>query len=436
MTFVNKHLCIRDESTELLYLDVKNLYGWALSQKLPCGEFSWIYEKEELNNLIRKLPNVDCECDEYGIVCEIDILIPNHLHKELDDMPIAPVMDKPPGSKVDKLLMTHNTKTHYVIHGRLLQLYMSLGCVVQKIHRAVKFRQDYIFQEYIDKNTEMRSKATSTFEKNYFKLKNNSIYGKSVEDPRKRINVRLCNNPRKFRTYTTKATFERSIIIDEELVIVLLGKEKLTLNKPVYIGQAVLDISKWLMYHYRYNVMKKYEREFEESSITLAAGDTDSFFLEVKNLSLKEKLLPAMIRDGILDTSNYPSDHLLYSEQYITKIGVFKDESAGRCTYKEWVFLRPKCYSLLTEEEPNSMRKAKGVQREVIKQQLNHQKYKHLLTDSSLRVVCKMARIASSNHQLYTIQQSKVALSAVDDKRHWFEDNTSVAYGHYIINQD
>ena len=225
-----------------------------------------------------------------------------------------------------------------------------LGVRVTKIHRAIKFHQDYVFKSYINSNTEKRAQATNDFTKSYYKLKNNSLYGKTVENIRKRKNLRLCNTPKKLITCTSKALFKRSEKITEDLVVATMIKETICLDRPVYIGQAVLDLSKLRMYKLQYTELERYRQIFN-CTIDVVAGDTDSFFLCCRDINLNNQLLPAMISDELLDTSNYPTTHPLHSKKFASQIGKFKDESGGGVRYVEWVFLRPNMYSMLTEQD-------------------------------------------------------------------------------------
>jgi DNA polymerase type B, organellar and viral/Recombination endonuclease VII len=437
MTFVNRHYACRNADTELLYIDINNLYGWALSQRLPARGFSWILEQDELNRIINSpLPD---ENAVFGLVLEVDISVPVEWHDRLSDLPPAPRSQVPTGSKAKKLLLTLEPKKNYVIHSALLKFYMeNLGVKVDCIHRAVKFSQEFIFKNYIDKNTSMRAQATEKFKKDYYKLKNNALYGKTVENLRKRKDVRLCNNRTSFVAQSSKPTYRRCIIIKENLVAAVLNKETICLDRPVYVGQAVLDLSKLRMYKLQYQELQKYREQYAGSSINIVAGDTDSFFLEVKGISLANQLLPQMRDDGLLDTSNYPVSSALYSRQFENKIGLFKDESGGIDAYKEWIFLRPKCYSMLSEDE-SSIHKAKGVTRGT---KLTHQQYADIFKSfhpdletppSPKRLRVEQRRIGSVNHEVFTSKYSKLALSITDDKRAWIGPNSSVPYGHYCI---
>ena len=425
MTFINKHRVTSRDDGELLYIDVNNLYGWSLSQKLPCSDFGWILNDDVLERLIYELPRMDVNSN-FGFIFEVDLITPSELHDKLDQLPPAPIFEMPPDSKVNKLLLHHKDKCNYVIHFRLLQCYILLGVKVSKVHRAIKFQQDHVFMSYIDSNTTKRALATNDFTKSYYKLKNNSLYGKTVENIRKRTNLRLCNTVKKLVTYSSKALFKRSIKITEDLVIATMFKEAICLNRPVYIGQAVLDLSKLRMYTLNYTELAKYRQEFN-CSIDIIAADTDSFFLCCRGVNLNSQLLPAMIKDELLDTSNYPSTHPLYSKKFAAQIGKFKDESGGVDKYSDWIFLRPKLYSLLTVND-NEFNKAKGV---IMKQaRLTHKRYLEVLNDTEPHYV-KQRRIGSTNHQLYSFESTRRALTSTDDKRLWIGSNQSVAYGHY-----
>ena len=424
MTFVNKHYAKTDETTQLLYIDINNLYGWALSQKLPYGEFRWVTNPGEIDLVMEMCKyGGDLNTDE-GYVLEVDIVIPPSIHDKLDQLPVAPETKVVPGSKIKKLLLTHDPKLNYVVHARLLQLYLTLGVEVSKVHRIVKFKQDTIFANYIDYNTKMRAASTTDFNKDFYKLKCNSLYGKTVENLMKRINLRICNNQKKLVTYASKAQFRRSTVIAKDLVAVLLGKDEIVLDRPSYIGQVVLDLSKLRMYQLQYQELQSYRVKFN-CEINIVAGDTDSFFLECKNVDLRQQLLPAMIADRLLDTSNYDAKDPLFSKDLKSVVGKFKDENEGGL-FKEWIFLRPKCYSLLKEE--GSKQKAKGV---ILKgSTISHESYRQVYERRSIQSIPQQ-RIGTKNHQLYTMRFTKRALQCYDDKRHWTGPNSSVAYGHY-----
>ena len=425
MTFINRHHVFANDDTELLYIDINSLYGWALGEKLPCGEFEWILDDAELTWLLFDCTDVTYDSD-IGYILEVDLFIPSELHEKLDDLPLAPVHECPPNSRVKKLLLTHKPKFNYVLHIKLLQIFLKLGAVATKVHRAVRFKQDNVFKSYIDTNTDKRSAATNEFHKDFFKLKSNSLFGKLIDNLKKRMNLRLCNSSRSLITYCSKASFRKSSKIVDDLIAVFLCKDVDCLVRPSYMCQAVLDFSKVRMYQLQYIDLQKYRNVFN-CTINIVAGDTDSFFLECKNVSLRTQLLPLMLSDGLLDTSNYSSDDPLYSSNLKSVAGKFKDEGKG-IEYSEWIFLMPKCYSL--KGGPKNIMKAKGIS---IKQcNIVHESFKRIYLENTIERLPQV-RIRSINHQLYTIESNKVALKCLDDKRYWLDENKSVAYGHYMI---
>ena len=150
-------------------------------------------------------------------------------------------------------------------------------------------------------------------------------------------------------------------------------KEMVELKRPIYIGQAVLDISKYLMYKLYYKDLLQHASDLN-GSIDILGGDTDSFFLHLTNISTST-YLERLKSANLLDKSNYPPLHALYSNNHTAEIGIFKDETRGSAI-QEWVHLRPKSYSFTTEDGHNEKR-SKGVQRYVVENHLSHPQYFH-----------------------------------------------------------
>jgi hypothetical protein len=177
---------------------------------------------------------------------------------------------------------TLNGKEKYVVHSRNLQLYIKLGLKVKKIHRAMQFNQLPWLAEYIGFNIKMRTVAKNDFEKNFFKLMNNSVFGKTMENPRKRLDVRLVSDEDKLKKLTSSPTFTSLKIFNEDLVavkkILILNKQVLIPNKPAHVGMCILELSKTLMYDFHYNYIKK---KYGDKS-KLLFTDTDGLMYEIK----------------------------------------------------------------------------------------------------------------------------------------------------------
>ena len=167
----NKHMPNYDdtkESTFIIYLDATNLYGSALSASLPTGKFQWVPITTDYN-----VP----DHADFGYILEVDLKYPKNIHDLHNDLPFCCENIEPPDSKQKKLLNTLDDKKNYIIHYVNLKQAVAYGLEVEKIHRILKFKQSQWLKPYIDFNTQMRTDATNDFEKNFFKLMNNSVYG-------------------------------------------------------------------------------------------------------------------------------------------------------------------------------------------------------------------------------------------------------------------
>ena len=425
-------------SKYIMYLDANNLYGWAMSQYLPTGGFKWLKQN--------KIENLDLgkyhEESKKGLILEVDLEYPNELHDIHNDYPLAPekvkvtenmlsnyckkIADKYNISTglVHKLIPTLSKKEKYVLHYRNLQLYINLGLKVSKVHRVLEFDQSPWLKQYIDYNTEKRKNAKNDFEKDFFKLMNNSVFGKTMENIRKRVDVRLVTDKKKLLKLTSKPTYVSSKIFNENLVAVHKIKETLTLNRPAYVGMCILDLSKTLMYDFHYNYIKsKYGKKAK-----LLFTDTDSLTYEIEAKDVYKDFFKDKDK---FDNSDYPEYSPFFYKENKKVIGKFKDEAAG-IPIIEFVGLRSKMYSYMKENQKGG-KTAKGIKKNIIKNNIMHDDYKETLFNNK-QMYHKMKTIRSENHQLGSYELNKVSLSCFDDKRYIHEDGiSSYAYGHKNI---
>ena len=215
----NKYMKTYNEkapSKYIMYLDANNLYGWAMSQYLPTGGFKWMTQKQIDNIDLAKYK----EDSNKGLILEVDLAYQSSLHNLHNDYPLAPEKIKVAKNMlseyakniakkynistglVHKLIPTLSNKKKYVLHYRNLQLYTDLGLKLTKVHRVLEFNQSPWLKEYIDFNTEKRANAKNAFEKDFFKLMNNSVFGKTMENIRKRVDVRLVTDEKKLLKMT------------------------------------------------------------------------------------------------------------------------------------------------------------------------------------------------------------------------------------------
>ena len=258
---------------------------------------------------------------------------------------------------VSKLINTLSEKKNYVLHYRNLQLYLSLGLKLKKIHRALEFSQSNWLEKYISFNTKMRSQAKNSFEKDFFKLMNNSVFGKTMENLRKRCNIKLVTDPQEMERLASRPTYISHKIFHENLVAVNSKLVKIRLDKPSYVGMSILELSKTLMYDFHYNhIQKKYPEA------RLLFTDTDSLTYHIKTEDVYRDFLADW---ELFDNSDYPQNSKFYFSENKKVIGKFKDETAG-VPIKDFLGLKSKMYSIFLDNDKNS-KKAKGVKKNVIK---------------------------------------------------------------------
>ena len=236
----------REPSRYLQYLDANNLYGWVMSQPLPTGGFKWVdVEPEEVKELSVR--------EDRGYLMEVDVLYTKELHDKHNDLPFMCGRMKIGG--VDKLVADLYYKKRYVIHIRALQQALDHGLVLERMHRTIEFKQCPWMKEYIAFNTKLRTAAKDDFETDFYKLMNNAVFGKTMENIHKHRNIKLANNETDYLRCIMKPNFKSGVLYGSNLMGCEMGKTILKMNKPVYIRQAILDFSKTIMYEFHYDYM-------------------------------------------------------------------------------------------------------------------------------------------------------------------------------------
>ena len=338
---------------------------------LPYDEFEWLSD-DEIDNI--DFNSVSAESD-IGYILEVDLVYPCELHKLHNDYPLAPEKlrvskdmlsdyclsiaekhDIKVGNDVAKLIPSLRDKRCYVLHYRTLLLYMSLGIIIKKIHRVLKFKQSDWLGSFVMFNTAKWMNAAYEFEKAFFKLIINSVYGKTMENVRKRVNVKLINNEKKYLKVVSRPSFVSQKILDKNLVAVHKIKPVLLLNKPIYVGFSILELRKMIMYDWHYNYFAK------KFNCSLLFTDTDSLVYEIKGI---DSVYDKVFKDKeLFDFSGYDKKSVYYDCANKKVIGKMKDEMSGKII-AEFVGLRSKMYSIVTVDDEELIR-AKGVNRELM----------------------------------------------------------------------
>ena len=415
-------------TSHIIYFDATNLYGNVMCEMLPFKDFKWVKNIETLD--YRNIP----DDSPIGYLIEADYEYPEELHDKHNDFPLLPKSEVPPGGGVNKkLLATLTNKTSYIAHHSICKLAEDLGLKITRVRRALQFQQCDWLKPYIMKNTKLRQQAVNTFESNFFKLLSNSIYGKSCENQKKRVNVKLVTTEKQFLKETAKVNFLDRTIISDNLIAVHLAKRRIKLDRPLYIGQCILDLAKKHMYNFHYNVMLP-----NFNNIVLCYTDTDSLIYYIITSEPLNETLKKLAK--YFDFSTYPKDHPLYNAhlpENTKKLGTFKDETAGRQIQEE-VGLKSKMYAFRFNSKAERAgkdvhMKAKGIQSIALKRQFLFDHYKQaLFEDKSFNTSFNVIR--SRNHKVFTEKITKQALSAHDDKRYVLADGIhTLAYGHYLL---
>ena len=276
-------------------------------------------------------------------------------------------------------------------------------------------------------NTEFRKKAKNDFEKNFYKLMNNSVFGKTMENLHNRVDIKIVrsNERDKIRKLVASPLYSRHVIFTNDLVGINMRKSRLLLNKPVYTGMTILDNSRILMNDFFYNHLKKQYGE----SCELLYTDTDSLLLEIKTEDVYKDI---KANENHYNTSDYPKEHPLHSNAKKKVLGKMKDECAGT-PISEIVCLRSKMYSILKADEKN-IKKEKGVKKSVVKKQIKHEQYKETLFGTQ-QLWHGMKILRNEGHEIYGMHVNKISLSPFDSKR-WIADDgvNTKAFGYTSAN--
>ena len=271
-------------------------------------------------------------------------------------------------------------------------------------------------------NTELRKLAKDDFEKDLFKLMSNAVFGKTMENIRKHSDIKLATTDKKRSKLVSEPNYHAINYISEDLSIIEMNKTKVEMNKPIYLGLSILEISKILMSEFWYDyVTPKYN-----DNIKLCYVDTDSFVRNIKTEDFYKDIASDI--EKRFDTSNYKVNRPLPTGKSKKVIGLMKDELGGKII-TEFFSLRPKTYLYLINDCKED-KKAKGTKKCVIKRMIKFNDYKNFLLKDEV-ILKSQQRFISRKHDVYTENINKIVLSNNDDKRIVSPDKiTSYPYGY------
>ena len=448
------------KSKYLMYWDANNLYGKAMTMPLAYKDFQWIDSKEwfELKDDAHNLAMVQALCqkpkqaggDHKGYIFEVDLDYPEKLHDKHRSFPLLPeqirvveddysdyqhiacLATDSKESTVSKLIPSLRDKRKYVLDIRMLRFAMEQGLQLKKIHRAVQFTQKDYMRPYIDMNSKLRAEAVragNKFQKAYFKLLNNSVFGKTMENVRNRVEFEVITTEQRMESMLRNPRLKRTHIFnkpgDDSVVGAEVSNLKVTLDKPIYAGLQILNLSKIVMYDFHYNhVLKAYDH----NKIKLLFTDTDSLCYEIETDDVYKDMAANKHLRGTFDFSNYPETHPLYSTQFEAIPGYFKDELEGSIM-TEFIGLRSKMYSYM-KMDGKFANTHKGIKDSA---NIQHDEYRKCL-DEMKNTYAQFNCLRSRNHQIIMSNISKKALCCFDDKTYILDDGVeTLPWGHYKI---
>ena len=354
-----------DEPTNYItYLDANNLYGWAMSMHLPKSGFHWKRVMPTEEQIMKTKWNA-----KKGWILEEDLEYPEELHdahngyatgarekgdRAVEDVRIPAAAD---GRSAPRTAKNRKASAH-------ARRQKQLRCTLQEpavlsqpgdAPEVIEFDQEPWTEPYIRMNTEFRKQAKSDFETDFYKLMNNSVFGKTMENLRNRVDVKIVRawEENKIRKLISDPSYDRFTLFSNDMAGIHMRKRRLVLNKPVYTGMTILENSKILMYGFYYNHLKaRYGPRCD-----LIYTDTDSLLLHIQTEDVYKDMKEGL---WMYDTSNYPKDHPLYDARNTKVLGKMKDECGGE-PIEEVVAVRPKMYSI--KKAGSNIKKAKGMKK-------------------------------------------------------------------------
>lgn len=448
------------------YLDCNALYSAALLTPLPTKNFRFLNTKDRKDlvngNIHSFLNNLDVNGPK-GYLLQVNLKIPDHLHSYFDDLPPAVEMKTIKKDQLSdyqmyfkeelqendsiftttRLIADLNPKHDYVIHSRTLKKYIELGVEITKFTKILEFNQAAYFKSYIETLMTFRKLAKTKFESDLYKYLSNSLFGFTILDRERMMNVKVVTDKTKAVTYSNSPLLDEIISINENMLLFIMRRKSVMLSSPIQIGTSVLAISKAILYEYYYQVLKKHIPD-----VKICMIDTDGFIINTSSNIYDYMLETKEFHDLSGFDKNDPMFSKYHSMDNKSKVGKFKDENVGSIIHKI-IAIRPKMYCFkyvkrvfnsstqefeFKEDGDLEVKKIKGIPKNVAKTDITYSQYfRALFFPKSTSV--QFNTIQRRKHKLYTIQMTKKALCSLDIKRYRTSPSTTLAYGNIAIKE-
>ena len=315
-------------------------------------------------------------------------------------------------TKSKKIICDWTDKKKYLIHYRMLKFYVRHGMIVEKIHEIISFKQSKWLERYISFNTQKRNTAKNDYEKDFFKLLVNAAFGKLSENIRNRLELELIKKDdiKKIITRQSKLTFNGIQKSYENYDSYTFKQNQVVMDKALYVGFAILELSKLHMYEFYYDTLQPY---FSQENLQLHYIDTDGMILSMKTKNIIKDLKNV---EEIFDFSNLDKNQELFSNKNKKVIGKFKTETPKNVFIDEFVCLRSKAYSFKCRDNIESRNKIKGISKSQSKR-IKFEEHYNCLFGREYQKECDNYIIRSINHEMVLQEVKKSTLSIFDDKR-------------------
>ena len=188
------------------------------------------------------------ENSDIGFILEADVEYPKRLHNLHNDLPF--LSERMKIKKCNKLVCNLHDKNNYVAHITTLKQALNHGLPLKRVHKIIQFNQKAWLKSYIDTNAKLRTEARNKFGKDFFKLMNNAIFGKTMENVRKHRNIKLITTNRRRNFLVSEPNYRTTKRFPKNLLALQMKKIKVKMNKPLYLGLSILEISKTVMYEF------------------------------------------------------------------------------------------------------------------------------------------------------------------------------------------
>ena len=437
-----------DEVTMSFFTDANSLYSTSMLDKLPVDGYRWLSD-EELKSFDITGKSWDLDGPKAYIITA-DISYPEHLHSKHSDVPLLPerrhvkfkelspysqkllrklglVHGSGENFSTTKLVASLGPKLFYTAHFKMLALSLSLGLVIDKIHRVIECRQENFVEPYIRTCINARRDAKSPFEKSLFKMAMNACFGKFLENIYNKIDCKIITSREVLRKSAANSDFKSCTLASPSVAVTFHRQSSVFLDRFPLIGGTILDLSKFHMYKtLYYDILPVLGK-----SARVHFGDTDSYFITFKSTRPKIEVLKDL--SPIMDFSNFPKDHTLYNEDKKNEPGYMKDEAEGKVEFTNLCITLPKCYMLKSRridghDEQNDVLRCKGVPRLAASQQLTFEDFRACVEEEK-RISIAFQRLKMKDFKITSEQVNKICLSAADTKRYWLCYQHSTALG-------